>query len=235
MYWYIKALKNYAVFRGRSQRKEYWYFILFSNLIALTIGFLSGKLLYVNLYGILILLPTLAVTVRRLHDTNRSGVWILITLIPIFGLVLFIIFMIEDSQQGANYYGRNPKLNFQEHHTDYDKKYKKTTQAEGHYEDTSRFNKEEFNNNIEDAEWGYVDNPNASIVEDERDKKCEKDKKNDQYEITILISSILTVFISVVILITLCNWPLMAAAIFGVLFSLVIRSIGIIFLQERFT
>ena len=119
MNWYLEVLKKYAVFGGRARRKEYWYFALFSMLIsiALTIldgvtGFLSvetGMGLLIGIYSLAVLIPSIAVSVRRLHDTNRSGWWLLIALIPLIGVIVLIVFFFSDSQPGVNKYGLNPK------------------------------------------------------------------------------------------------------------------------------
>ncbi|MEU4109686.1 MULTISPECIES: DUF805 domain-containing protein [unclassified Streptomyces] len=112
MHWYVDVLKKYAVFSGRARRQEYWMFTLFSLIIsivltildsALDIGFLS------TIYGLAVLLPSLAVTVRRLHDTSRSGWWILITLIPLVGAIILIVFLASEGKPEANEYGPNPK------------------------------------------------------------------------------------------------------------------------------
>ena len=115
MNWYIEALKNYAVFSGRARRKEYWYFTLFNFIIAFVFGFISAFLgldwlmilFYVYYLGILI--PSLAVTIRRLHDTDHSGWWIFITFIPLVGTIIFFIFLVKNSTPGENQYGPNPK------------------------------------------------------------------------------------------------------------------------------
>lgn len=118
---YFKALKNYAVFGGRSTRKEFWYFVLF-NLVAyyilwnvdIIIDFPASKEKgYVGMLGsvftLAILIPTVAVSVRRLHDTNRSGWWFFLGLIP-FISIIFLVFMVQDSQSGENQYGPNTKV-----------------------------------------------------------------------------------------------------------------------------
>ncbi|HAH48461.1 DUF805 domain-containing protein [Gimesia sp.] len=119
MNWYLAVLKKYADFSGRARRKEYWMFILFNILISFVIGILgaiigeTGGLITVSLsglYSLFIFIPSIAVTVRRLHDTNRTGWWILISLIPFFGAIILFIFMILDSDPNANAYGENPKL-----------------------------------------------------------------------------------------------------------------------------
>ncbi len=119
MNWYLEVLKNYAVFGGRARRKEYWYFTLFNFLafFALTIidrvigSFNSeaGIGLLAGIYSLAILIPAIAVSVRRLHDTNRSGWWLLIELIPVIGAIVLLIFLVQDSQQSENQYGLNPK------------------------------------------------------------------------------------------------------------------------------
>jgi len=116
--WYLAALKKYAVFSGRAQRKEYWFFVLFNVLIVLALGFVEGALgiapesdasVLGMLYILAVLLPIYAVSVRRLHDTGRSGWWILIGFIPLLGGIIFLIFMIQEGDVGQNAYGSNPK------------------------------------------------------------------------------------------------------------------------------
>ena len=114
MNYFIAVLKKYAVFSGRAQRAEYWYFYLFSmiiNSVLVIFSFIIGD----NwdtlgiLFSLAIIIPTLAVTIRRLHDTGRSGWMILISLIPLVGGIWLLILMIIDSQAGENKYGPNPK------------------------------------------------------------------------------------------------------------------------------
>ncbi|MFG2640246.1 DUF805 domain-containing protein [Streptomyces sp. NPDC048370] len=114
MNWYLDVLKKYAVFNGRARRQEYWMFVLF-NIIALIIvaavDFAIGTypLLYA-VYALAVFLPGLGVTVRRLHDTGRSGWWILINLIPLVGGIILIVFLATEGNQTDNEYGPNPKL-----------------------------------------------------------------------------------------------------------------------------
>ncbi|MBL4606269.1 MAG: DUF805 domain-containing protein [Pseudomonadales bacterium] len=119
MNWYIEVLKKYAVFSGRSQRKEYWYFLLF-NLIALilfvsidaaigTFNVETGTGIISTIYMLAVLLPYFGVGIRRLHDTNRSGWWLLIGFIPIVGPIVLIVFFCLDSDPDENKYGENPK------------------------------------------------------------------------------------------------------------------------------
>ncbi|MDE2483270.1 MAG: DUF805 domain-containing protein [bacterium] len=124
MHWYLTALRKYAVFSGRARRSEYWYFGIFNVLaiIALAIvGFVLGSLagstdtgenlatILYEIYIVAVFLPSLAVSVRRLHDTGRSGWWILLSLVPFAGIVLLIFYCL-DSDPGPNRYGQNPKI-----------------------------------------------------------------------------------------------------------------------------
>ena len=123
MNWYIGVLKKYAVFSGRARRKEYWMFVLFNMIFSFVAGFIDGIFLpnlgidaggtkigvLGTIYGLAVLIPGLAVAVRRLHDTNRTGWWLLIALVPFIGAIILIIFYVQDSQPGDNKYGPNPK------------------------------------------------------------------------------------------------------------------------------
>lgn len=108
MKYYVGVLKKYVTFEGRASRSEFWYFMLFSFLISLVLGTISAGALSL-LYSLAVLLPSTAVLVRRLHDTNRSGWWALLGLIPIIGAIVLIIFCVLDSQSGENQFGPNPK------------------------------------------------------------------------------------------------------------------------------
>jgi uncharacterized membrane protein YhaH (DUF805 family) len=119
MNWYLKVLKNYAVFNGRAQRSEYWFFALFNILANIGLFLIDGVLGTLNpetgfgllggIYMLAIIIPGIAVTIRRLHDTNRSGWWSLIVFIPVIGVIALLVFMILDSTPGDNEYGSNPK------------------------------------------------------------------------------------------------------------------------------
>lgn len=105
MNWYLKVLKNYATFSGRARRKEYWMFILFNMIISFVFGFIGGLAhfeLLGTIYTLAVLIPSIAVGVRRMHDLGKSG-WYL--LIPIYNLVLAC----TDGEQGENAYGPDPK------------------------------------------------------------------------------------------------------------------------------
>ena len=113
MDWYMAALRKYTVFTGRSRRREYWMFVLVNALISLAlsgIGRLVPAVAWVGyLYSLAVLIPSIAVGVRRLHDTGRTGWWLLITLVPVVGFIVLIVFTVQDSQPGDNKYGPNPK------------------------------------------------------------------------------------------------------------------------------
>lgn len=112
MDYYIAALKRYADFKGRSRRKEYWYFVLINILVSLVLAVIDGALglgsegvgLLGGIYSLAVLLPSLAVGARRLHDTGRSGWWQLIALIPIIGPIVLIVFLASGSEPGTNKY-----------------------------------------------------------------------------------------------------------------------------------
>ncbi len=120
MNWYLEVLKKYAVFNGRARRKEYWYFFLFNIIISIVLGIIDGVTgsfspeagmgLLGGIYMLAVLIPGIAVSVRRLHDTNRSGWWLLILLIPLVGAIVLIVFLASDSKPEENQYGVNPKL-----------------------------------------------------------------------------------------------------------------------------
>ena len=117
--WYLEALKKYAVFHGRSRRAEYWYFVLFNLIVAIVLAAIDSLLgtfssaqnigLLSGIYSLAVLIPTLAVTIRRLHDIDRSGWWILINLVPLIGTIVLLVFALMDGTPGDNRYGPNPK------------------------------------------------------------------------------------------------------------------------------
>jgi uncharacterized membrane protein YhaH (DUF805 family) len=112
MNWYLDVIKNkYAQFDGRARRKEYWMFFLFNVIISIVLSVIDsmvGMPVLGGLYFLAIIIPGVAVTIRRLHDTGRSGWWALLGLLPVVGLVL-LVFLVLDSQPGDNQYGPNPK------------------------------------------------------------------------------------------------------------------------------
>lgn len=119
MNWYLKVLRQYADFNGRARRKEYWMFVLFNIIfavIAMVLDNITGLAwesigygpIYL-LYALFVLIPGLAVGVRRLHDLNKSGWMILVGLIPLIGAIWLIILFATDGTPGENQYGPNPK------------------------------------------------------------------------------------------------------------------------------
>jgi uncharacterized membrane protein YhaH (DUF805 family) len=122
--WYFEVLGKYAEFGGRARRMEYWMFTLVSFVVSILIGFgvgFVGGMLGLDrtmitilsfAYSVAVLIPSLAVSVRRLHDTGRSGWWLLIVVVPLVGAIVLLVFSLQDSEQGTNAYGRNPKASF---------------------------------------------------------------------------------------------------------------------------
>jgi len=114
MNYYLSVLKKYAIFSGRSQRAEYWYFFLFNIIISIVLGIIStvvgddSSILGI-LYSLAVLIPGIAVSVRRLHDVGKSGWMLLIGLIPLIGAIWLLVLMVTDSNPGDNKYGPNPK------------------------------------------------------------------------------------------------------------------------------
>ena len=119
MNWYLEVLKKYDVFSGRARRKEYWYFVLFGTLISIVLMISDGIIGTFNpavgigmlggIYTLATLLPSIAVMVRRLHDTNHSGWWAWIVFIPIVGFIVLMIFLASNSKPEENQYGISPK------------------------------------------------------------------------------------------------------------------------------
>lgn len=119
MNWYFGVLKKYAVFSGRARRKEYWYFFLFNIVISIVLAIIdsitgsfspeTGMGVFGGIYALAVLIPGIAVSVRRLHDTDRSGWWLLIGLIPLIGAIVLLVFMVQDSKPSQNQFGSNPK------------------------------------------------------------------------------------------------------------------------------
>lgn len=127
MHWMLMPLRRYAEFSGRSRRKEYWSFVLLNALIGIFVGlvFLVGyyadmsqtemdtylmPVVYLAcLYSLAAAIPGVAVTIRRLHDTDRSGWNILWGLVPLFGALLLLVYYISEGTQGPNRFGPDPK------------------------------------------------------------------------------------------------------------------------------
>ena len=119
MKYFLYCLQHYDEFNGRARRSEYWYFVLFNLVITFVIGFTFGVIAglldmpalanLAYLWSLAMFIPGLAVSVRRLHDIGRSGWWLFLSLIPLVGAIILIIWYCTDSQPGANQYGSNPK------------------------------------------------------------------------------------------------------------------------------
>ena len=118
MKWYFEVLKKYAVFGGRARRKEFWMFTLFNIIITCVLMFTDGFSWQigqastgplVGIYTLAVCIPGLAVHVRRLHDTGRSGWWFFIPCVPLIGGIILIFFLIQEGEQGSNDYGPDPK------------------------------------------------------------------------------------------------------------------------------
>lgn len=112
--WYLEALQKYVEFEGRARRTEFWTFVLVNFCISIILSVLDATIgmgfgFIGTLFSLAILLPSIAVAVRRLHDIGKEGWWILIGLIPIIGWIILLYFYIQDSEAGANAYGPNPK------------------------------------------------------------------------------------------------------------------------------
>lgn len=106
------VLTQYAVFSGRSRRSEYWFYTLFAIVVSIVAAQIDAALgvQFVSIVLALgLFLPGLGVSIRRLHDTGRSGWWLLIGLVPIVGLIVLIVFYVQDSQPTVNAYGPSPK------------------------------------------------------------------------------------------------------------------------------
>jgi len=112
--WYLAALKKYAVFSGRARRKEFWLFLVIAwvtlGLVGLLEGFVWSYSVLTGIYALALLMPFFAVTTRRLHDNGRSGVYVLLYLVPFIGPILLIVLLARDGDPGANRYGEDPKL-----------------------------------------------------------------------------------------------------------------------------
>jgi uncharacterized membrane protein YhaH (DUF805 family) len=116
MNYYLYCWQNFANFSGRARRKEFWMFTLFNILISIAIGVVesalgvtSGYGLVSGLYALAVFIPSLAVLVRRLHDTDRSGWWALLLLIPLIGSLVLLVFACIEGTRGDNRFGADPK------------------------------------------------------------------------------------------------------------------------------
>ena len=120
MNWYLKVLKeHYADFNGRARREEYWMFALFNAIAMIVLMIVFGGIaallespgiLFISyIYLLAIIVPSLALIVRRLHDVGKSGWFYLINFIPLVGPIWLLVLFCTDSENGANKWGENPK------------------------------------------------------------------------------------------------------------------------------
>ena len=116
MDWYLNVLKNYFGFGGRARRKEYWMFILISVIISAILNVIQSVIgmeipALSLIYSLAVLLPSIAVGVRRLHDTERSGHRMWLMLIPVIVSIILLVFFCQNGTSGSNRYGNDPKQN----------------------------------------------------------------------------------------------------------------------------
>lgn len=123
MKWYLKVVRdNYANFSGRARRQEYWMFFLFNMIFTflfMFVGVIFGNTFDTDLpmslaglqlvYGLAIIIPSIAVAVRRLHDIGKSGVWFFISLVPFIGTIWLLVLLSMEGEKGENQYGADPK------------------------------------------------------------------------------------------------------------------------------
>jgi uncharacterized membrane protein YhaH (DUF805 family) len=118
MQWYLKVLRQYADFTGRARRTEFWMFVLVNVLISIVLGLIDYAIFGYNsgrsgplglLYSLAVLLPSIAVSARRLHDIGRSGWWQLVAIIPIIGWIFVIVWYATPGRAEPNRWGQNPK------------------------------------------------------------------------------------------------------------------------------
>lgn len=114
------CLSKYVTFEGRARRSEFWYFVLFQIIVSVVAGILDA-IVFPNwnvtgdqgplpwLTNALLLLPSIAVTARRLHDIDKSGWWQLLNFIPIIGWIIMLIWLVRDGQRQPNRFGYDPK------------------------------------------------------------------------------------------------------------------------------
>ena len=111
---YKDAFKNYVNFEGRASKSQYWYFGMWNPIVSIVISIvlniiLHGNAVYVSwVYDLIIFLPAISISVRRLHDIGKSGWWNLIIFIPLIGVIVLVVFALMSSEPGTNKYGANP-------------------------------------------------------------------------------------------------------------------------------
>lgn len=105
MEYFLSAVKQYAEFSGTATRKQYWMYVLFYFLIYIglgVVGYILNTMALNTIYALGMLIPSISICTRRLHDTGRSGWWQLIALIPILGAIVLIVFLVQDSKTTDN-------------------------------------------------------------------------------------------------------------------------------------
>ncbi len=111
MHWYTDVLKKYTVFDGRAGRQEFWMFVLFSVIVSILLSIVGNAIhlpFLSGLYGLAVLLPSLGVEIRRLHDIDKSGWWILIGFVPVIGGIWLLVLLCLAGKPGPNRFGPNP-------------------------------------------------------------------------------------------------------------------------------
>ncbi|WP_067520058.1 DUF805 domain-containing protein [Endozoicomonas ascidiicola] len=111
MEYFISALKQYATFEGRARRKEYWMYFLFYIIFFFVVTIIDsviGTAILSLIYSLGMVIPSISIAARRLHDTDRSGWWQLILFVPLIGTIVMLVFLVQDSK-ADNEYGPNPK------------------------------------------------------------------------------------------------------------------------------
>ena len=114
MNWFLKCFHEYVTFSGRARRKEYWMFWLFNFIVSFVIGLIEGlagmEVQFLStLYSLAVLLPGISVSVRRLHDIEKSGWWLWIGVVPIVGAIVLLVFACLEGTKGPNRFGPDPK------------------------------------------------------------------------------------------------------------------------------
>jgi uncharacterized membrane protein YhaH (DUF805 family) len=116
-YWKKVVLENYLNFDGRARRAEFWWYALANLIISFVLSVIDAALglgggfggVLSGIYGLAVLLPGIAVGIRRLHDTSKSGWWLLLVFIPLVGAIVLIVFWATEGVRGANDYGMSEK------------------------------------------------------------------------------------------------------------------------------
>ncbi len=117
--WYLKVVRdNYANFEGRATRPEYWYFFLANFLIGFIIGIIASfipVIMFLSyIYSLAVLVPSLAVAVRRLHDIGKPWYYLLVVFIPIVGAIWLIVMLATEGTPGPNEFGPDPRNPYDE-------------------------------------------------------------------------------------------------------------------------